>query len=384
MSKTLELSKLTRIPFTTVPEEKVTVWAGYEELRQELMDIVESCRSDRVGLSEFVILHGEIGTGKSHALRYLLNCISEEQRDEYQSAVVYLSTLRLDPKMNFLVIYRKIIDELRPHIKKTADELDTIVEADATGGGMSESLQEQMRQKEEYYHEQPIAPNFPSLALILKAIHEDEQDAWSVLEGQVEKAALRKFNLVRPIDTEYDAVRCLSAYINLCTRGYTCPTDTFRNAKAFYFLIDEVEYMLDFKPAEVLSINQGLRDLVNASPENTCFLLGMTGDVRDIYAVFDKYVMGRMSRDPIEIQPLDVEQSLAFLTEVLKNFRSDPKDPDEYPFREAALQRIVEETPEKTARGLFRSCRRVLENAVLENRLKPGGWIEKKDVEDLM
>lgn len=384
MSRTLELARLTKIPFTSVPRENVTVWAGYKELRQQLLDIVESCRSDRVGLSEFVILYGEIGTGKSHDLRYLLDWITEKKEEEYQSAAVYLETVRMRPKMDFVVIYRAIIDKLRGHIEKTADGLDAVVEADATEGGMSRGLQEQMKQKEEYYRGKSITPDFSSLALILKGIHEKDEDAWSVLEGQAEKASLKKFELVRPIDTEYDAVRCLSAYINLCTHGYSCPTGTFRNCKAFYLFIDEIECMLDFRPVEGLSVNQGLRDLLNATPENTCVLLGMTGDVREISAIFDRHVIRRLSRDPIEIQALDDRQAAAFLKEVLKNWRASPKDPDEYPFRQATLRKIAEVTTDKTAAGLFRTCRRVLECAVLDNRLKPGGWIEEKDVEDLM
>ena len=63
MNRTLEIAKLTSNPFTLVPNEIVTNWAGYAELRSELVDIVQSCRSDQVGLSEFAILHGELGDG---------------------------------------------------------------------------------------------------------------------------------------------------------------------------------------------------------------------------------------------------------------------------------------------------------------------------------
>lgn len=110
----------------------------------------------------------------------------------------------------------------------------------------------------------------------------------------------------------------------------------------------------------------------------------MTGDTRNIFALFDQHVMRRMSRDPLEIHPLADNQALTFLKEVLKNYRADPADPDEYPFREDALRKIAEETQEKTAAGLFRSCRRVLEKAVLQGRLQPGGWIEVQDVQDYL
>jgi DNA-binding FadR family transcriptional regulator len=91
-----------------------------------------------------------------------------------------------------------------------------------------------------------------------------------------------------------------------------------------------------------------------------------------------------MSRNPVEIQPLETEQAVTFLKEVLKAHRSEPSDPDEYPFREEALRKMAEATQNKTAAELFRSCRRVLEKAVLANRLKPGGWIEVTDADELL
>ena len=208
-----------------------------------------------------------------------------------------------------------------------------------------------------------------------------------MLSGAASKSVrLDTYGLIRPIDTEYDAVKSLGAYINLCTRGTTVLSEggILARNKAFYFLLDEIETILDFKPAEALSINQGLRDLINACPENCCFLLGMSGDARTVFAIFTTPVMRRMSRNPVSIEPLEVEQSVTFLKEVLKGYRSDLTDPDEYPFREDALRRIAEATQSKTAAELFRSCRRVLEKAVLANRLIPGGWIEAEDVDEFL
>ena len=387
MSKTLELSKLTKNPFTLVPGEKVTIWAGYKELRQQLMYIVESCRSDRVGLSEFVVLHGDWGTGKSHALRYLLHWIAEVKRDDYNSAAVYLQTMRVAPKVDFVAIYRRIAEQLMPHIKETAEWLDTVIEDTVKGDKPSARREEVEKEIEEKYRDTSITPAFPSLPLLLKGIKDGRADAVALLSARASKNVnLTSYNLIAPIETEYDAVNCLGAYVHLCTQGTSALSGgnvPARN-KAFYFFLDEIEMLLDFKPAEVVTINQGIRDLINACPENCCFLFGMSGEMRTIFAIFDQPILRRFSRDPIEIRPLEEEQAVDFLKEVLKNCRSDPEDPDEYPFREAALRKIAEETTDKTAAGLFRSCRRVLERAVLENRLKPGGWIEKEDAEDLM
>ncbi len=386
MSEMLQIAKITKNPFSLVADAKVTIWAGYEELRKQLQDIIESCRSDRVGLSEFVILHGEVGTGKSHALRYLKNYIEDEKRDEYQAQVVYLESLKFAPTMDFLALYRRLIDELHDHIKETAEWLDIVIEEDIPNRAALRATEIEDRKKEKYRDKQ-ITPTFPPLALLLRGIYENDDHAYKILSGDSGKALnLSDFDMSSPIDNEFSAVKCLGAYINLCTRGTMAlqkGNELGRN-KAFYFFLDEIEMLTDFKPAEVVSINQGIRDLINACPENTCFLFGLSGDIRLLFVLFDKYVLSRMSRDPIPIEPLDDQQAFNFLKEVLKCYRSDNSDPAEYPFREVALRKIAEETTEKTARELFRSCHRVLKRAVLENRLKPEGWIEEKDVEDLI
>ncbi|MBT9143359.1 MAG: hypothetical protein DDT32_02238 [Syntrophomonadaceae bacterium] len=387
MADTLQLAKLTSNPFSLVPGRRVTVWAGYKELRQQLLDIVESCRSDRVGLSEFVVLHGEYGAGKSHALRYLEYWITEARRDEFNAAVVHLETLKVAPTMNFVAIYRKIIENLMPHIRETAEWLDMIIEDTVKKEKPSARRDDLDTAIDEKYRDPNITPSFPPLALLLKGIKENKADAIPLLSGAAPRSAkLDTYGLMRPIDTEYDAVKSLGAYVNLCTRGTSALSEggVLARNKAFYFFLDEFETMQDFKPAEALGINHGLRDLINACPENCCFLLGMSGDVRLIFGTFTTAVMRRMSRNPIEIQPLEVDRAITFLKEVLKGYRSAPSDPDEYPFHEDALRKITEATQPRFAYELFRSCRRVLEKAVLANRLTPGGWIEAADAEEFL
>jgi hypothetical protein len=313
--------------------------------------------------------------------------ITEARRDEFNAAVAHLETPKVAPTVNFVAIYRRIIENLMSHIRETAEWLDMIIEDTVRKEKTSARRGELDAAIEEKYRDPNITPSFPALPLLLKGIKENKTEAMSLLSGKVSPGTkLDAYGLIRAIDTEYDAVKSLGAYVNLCTRGTSALSEggLLARNKAFYFLLDEIETILDFKPAEALSINQGLRDLINACPENCCFLLGMSGDVRTAYAIFTTAVMRRMSHNPIEIQPLETEQAVTFLKEVLKGYRSDMNDTDEYPFREDALRKIAEETQSKTAAELFRNCRRVLEKAVLANRLTPGGWIEAADAAEFL
>jgi hypothetical protein len=382
MPTSAEIAKLKKNPFTLVAEANTDVWADYENVRAALIDVITSCRTDQVGLSEFVVLHGEIGTGKSHALRYLQHYISETHAQDFQSPCVYLESTKLAKKTDFLAIYRRVIEALRIHVHDTANRLDTAFEEKAKHAGHSGS-RNVTTEKDKLWKESAaaLAPQFPSLIHLLHGVVTNPH-AFSVMCGN-SADNLDDYELTGPIDSEYDASRCLSAYINLVTNPNRAvlPEALFAANKAFYLFIDEVELLQDFKPGDVLSINQGIRDLINGCPKALCLIFGVSGDPRILFAIFDKFVVRRFSREPIEIQALDAAEAVRFLKEVLRNYRSDLADPAEYPFREAALNRIAEKTPDKTAASLFRSARRVLERAVLTGKLQPGGWIEVPDVD---
>ena len=391
MSTTLELARLTANPFTLVPNERVTVWAGYEQLRSQLLDIVESCRSDRVGLSEFAVIHGEYGTGKSHALRYLQYWIAEQEKDDFDSPSVYLATMKVAASMSFVVLYRRIMELLLPHIHETAEWLDIAVEDTAKKRAPDSSLQELEAAKDGIYRETGVTPGFPALSMLLRGINDQEDEALRILLGDKISGAgamgrYRNYNMTGPIDSEYDATKCLGAYVNLCTRGAGALSegDVLARNKAFYFFFDELEIVDDLPPREVLSLNQGLRDLINACPESCCFLFGMSGDVRDIYGFLTPAVIRRMSREPLTISPLDPDEAVDFLVQVLRGYRSSNDDPDEYPFERDALLAIAEGTQNRTPSELFRGCRRVLEKSVLSGRLAPGSTIDVSFVSEYL
>ena len=383
MSDLLTIARLKSNPFTLVPDENVTVWAGYQQLRSDLFDIVKSCRSDHVGLSEFAIIHGDYGTGKSHALRYLKFWITERDKDQFDSPCVYLESMRVAATMNFVALYQKIMELLMVHIYETADWLAVAIEGIAERQVRNSRLQELGQAVDEIYRDPSITPGYPSLSLLLKGIKNGDEDARQLLLGQKlpGQSAFRKYgsyNMTGPIESEYDATRCLGAYVNLCTKGVKTldgGTVSARN-KAVYFFFDELEIVNDFRPQEVLSVNQGLRDLVNTCPENCCFLFGMSGDVRNIYGLLSTAVIRRMSRDPLAIAPLEPEEAVEFLTQVLKGYRSNKSDPDAFPFEVDALLAIAMDTQNRTPSELFRGCRRVLAKSILSGSLVPDGTID--------
>ena len=392
MDNTLALAQFVDQPFRLLPGEKVTVWAGYKDIQVALLEMVEAPRSDRIGLYEFVILHGFLGTGKSHALRYLKHLISEEKKDEFESIVVYLERLKVAGTTDFLALYRSIMRLLKEEIARVATEVGQVAKAEVENkwNALPEDTRNLIKSEDFASQQFPgiyaaMSPSFPALPRLLAAIREGDANAEVVLAGGKPKGVNpTRYGLDEFIENEYEALRCLTAFINLCTTPIGSSNGN-AIAKCFYLFIDEVETLRDFPMRNVQSINQGLRDLINACPENFYLMLGASADAAELEAWVADDVMTRLSRPPIEIPELEVGQAMDFLKEVMQQVRRPGANvPDAFPFDEDALNEIVSQTTERIPRTLFRNCQTVLRKAVLSGRLEGQGSISISDVQDFV
>ena len=391
MDKTLELAKFTDQPFRLLPGEKVTIWAGYHEIREQLLEIVKSPRVDRVGLYEFAIIHGALGTGKSHALRFLKYLINEERGEEFNSIVCYVERLRVEANTDFLALYRAIMRLLKDDMKKVGEVVEKIADKQVDEAWEAASADVTKLMKRQDFRDRTLptiysrlSPTYPALPRLLSAAYQGDEVATTILLGGKPKTAISKYGLDNLIDTEYEALRCLAAFINLCTKTDNDAT-YLPLFKCFYLFIDEVERLRDFPTRNVQSINQGIRDLVGACPEHFCLLLGASEEAAGIEAYIEDDVMTRLSRELMEIPELDVEQAVNFIKEVMQQYRQpDAKVPETHPFTDDALREIALQVTQRTPRNLFRDCQTVLRKAVLTGSLETKGVIDVADVQEFM
>jgi len=119
---TPETFKLQPNPFKALPEEEVKTWAGLQETKRALSEIISSVRPDDLGSSEFIVLYGDWGAGKSHALRYFTHEINERE-----GLAIYLGDIGAAPNVKFADLYPRIIEKIRERIKeKTFDEVHKV------------------------------------------------------------------------------------------------------------------------------------------------------------------------------------------------------------------------------------------------------------------
>ncbi|HVM29446.1 MAG TPA: hypothetical protein VM305_01560 [Candidatus Limnocylindrales bacterium] len=367
-------------PYRLLPSERIHVWAGYQQVRTRLMKLIESARTDRIGLYQLAALHGELGTGKSHAMRYLLNLILDQQKDDYQSIATYLPRLAVAARTDFLALYRALLRQMKSQLTTAAQNLVAALDsaADAKRSGLGEQVGEEAEINRRI-RSSIIAEMGGDDAAILSAYlglaSGDGSDSFSLLAGETRSNDLR-------VDSDFEAVRTLAALVRFSTSpvfGLPAP------AKCVYIFVDEYEVIADFSNANAISVSNGIRDLVNAAPEALCILLGFTGDAARLEALVDESVIARMTSDPIELQPLDDDEALAFIREIHEAYRLDGTSLDaDFPFTEASLRELIARTSDRTPRQLLRNCRTVFEGAITAGVFDGATPLGEEDVREYL
>jgi len=378
-------------PFPLVPEAAVHHWAGRKDVQREVIDVVESVRVTDVGTSEFVILHGTYGAGKSHALRFLSTLINEVRADEFRSRAIYIPSIRVDQKVTFVGIYVAIVNQLGlDFIKRLATKIHTSINAAEEKLKSTlprEDLLRLMDHKEGGIngvrlraYDGANKEDVPMIRL-LDEIARGNENAIRFILGKNE--TLPNIGFPSPIDTDFMATKVLGGLFRAMTIEVAEQDPPCLGA---YLFLDEFEAIIDMKTGESGPILNSIRELVNHVPYHLCLLLSFSADTALIEAVVPQALIQRLSRDYIEFPPLEAEEAKLFLAAHFKGFRpADFLSSNPYhPFEEATIELVLEQITEMTPRNIFRKLRMVLERAIRRNDLQPGAEISPELAESIL
>lgn len=101
-------------PFRTNPaadaDPRQGIWVGYPKQRELLRKLLERSLASKVGNVNFVMVYGEFGVGKSHALLWSQYQILHERKDDFKSLAYYVKTMMKDKtKMSFGIAFEEDI-----------------------------------------------------------------------------------------------------------------------------------------------------------------------------------------------------------------------------------------------------------------------------------
>jgi hypothetical protein len=368
-----------QMPFRIVPPTQMEniLWAGDKSLIDELYEAALSPRPDYLGTSEFVLLYGDFGSGKTNALKWVYQKLNAQGE-----LVVYLGGPSVADKPNWHDIVRSLFTQ-NLHKGDIAHRLShlrkwVLVEAqqkaqaqlgpaaaqdpDATGQLQAAKLREIAETI------LPEAPGFVRFAMDLSdpspSRSVDRDRNWSYLAGKppanVGQGVATEYGLPADgLQTDYAATQILSSLIRLLT--YVTPNGV--GTQVFSLLMDEVEGIPDLPPASRLSILGGLRDLVNACTEHVFLALaGTASDASELWGILDVPLMQRLSRQPLSFAQMDPELAKKFMLDLMQLNRTDEfTGQQEWPFTADGLDAFVANCPPPlTPRKLLLSAQRLV------------------------
>ena len=364
-------------PFTLQPTSLVTNWAGRTTEKQLLTDIVTTPLATDIGTSEFNVIHGEYGSGKSHALRYFQSMVNDVGADRFRSVAIYVPTIKMDQKTTFLRLYQEIIqlanmNEVISLAKAVSEKFmaakdDVRNELTGEQQGMGKAISDEYLETEVF--SSVDSSDLPMLKLVLHLAKESEE-AIAYLQGSGTPPA--NIGLSSRVNNDFAAAKTLGGLFRVLTLSIRGQEPA---CQATYLFLDEVEAILDDRQTDVIQFFQGIRNLVNELPYHFCLLLSFSGETALIEAVMPQAILQRMTRQYyVELPPLAPDDGKVFVRDLLQQHRPEGFELANpyHPFTEETIELALERIAQITPRHLFRALNLILIRAVRREGLEKG------------
>ena len=340
-------SNLKTNPFRQNPlletDPRAGIWVGYEDEQQTFMRLLNQCRADYIGNANLILLYGELGAGKTHALMYARHQILVEQRESFNAVAYHIGSLRNDDKITFAATFERdvvrksaIIDDVagfRQHLDELCVKYRTLHGSQKTKDAIIEE----------------IIPSRELASLAKEIIHAENEEQ------------IKQVLVPHPKPGEFGTVERFSALINLFVLVIELGEEEYQWKKAAYLLIDELNLLVDSSAKEQRMANEIIRNIYDHCPNCFGFVLAFTASVATVSLMFDEWVLDRVSRQ-INMQTLPQNEAKEFIAGILQHERVDPNEPDVFrPFDEGAIDAIVSQMSSITPRRIMKTMERIIE-----------------------
>ena len=366
-----EKSNLRDNPFRSTAsfaaDPRARIWVGYQKQRTQIEKYLKRSLADQVGNANFLMLYGDYGTGKSHALLWAQHRILHDERDTFDSVCYFIPTLRKDKgKLTFAGAFRDDIvakSNLLADVQEFHNFLSGCISACRTANGYGHDV------PPEKIIETLIKPvelhNFAKLIYRCQVV----SDFQKVLE-------------CKP-DADYQAMLIFTRLVNLFVHELeVSDTDRQRFKRGAYLFIDELDDLERASVKEAREVNDILRHIYDNCPNCFCMVIALSAEIAQLSVLFYDYILSRIHRK-IELAVLDRDSTVRFVKEILKENRLDEDAEDEYfPFEQAAIETIASQLTEITPRKIVNTMQQMIEEVRLSGHDPADGPVSVEFLDD--
>ena len=346
-------------------DPRLAVWAGQIQERAQLEKFLSRSRAEQVGNSNLILLHGDWGTGKSHALLWGMHWLKQISKGGKSSAY-YIPTLKKDKgRPTFAGAF---VEDL---IAKTT-LLDDVVEYRQFLKSQITKFREENNLGSKVGDDDVIEKLIPAVELYNFAKELDKQD-------DVQK--VRDLLIPKGL-TDYQAMVTFTRIANLFVYELRFKNETRRFRQSVHLMIDELDILRQASTKDILEVNDLIRHLYDLCPNCFGLVLAVSAEQELLSSIFAEYILTRVNRQ-IEFKPFDRESSVEFATQIMDAMRLDAADTNKmgaFPFTKQALDAVLGQLTFRTPRKVVNVMQQVIEEARLKG-LNPTS--EPIDVETL-
>ncbi len=346
-----EKSNLKDNPFRSNPifanDPRANIWVGYEKQRSQMNRFLKRSLSDQVGNVNFLMLYGDYGTGKSHALLWARHRILIEEKETYNAVCYFVPTLRqengkfsfADAFKNDIVAKSNLINDLKAYH-------DLLVQSIAA--------RREVDDLEDRSNEDVIDKLIPELEL--------SSFAKALYKCQTEE----EFQGLLTAKNDYHAMTIFTKIVNLFVNEMEiAESDSRRFKKGAYLFIDELDDLERASVKEAREMNDLLRHIYDNCPSCFCMVIALSAEISQLAVLFFDYVLRRIKRQ-IELVGLDKDDAVEFVKEILETNRNDTNGKRSYfPFERSAIDTIASQLTEITPAKIVDTMQQVIEEARL-------------------
>lgn len=366
-----EKSNLRDNPFRSTAsfaaDPRARIWVGYQKQRTQIEKYLKRSLADQVGNANFLMLYGDYGTGKSHALLWAQHRILHDERDTFDSVCYFIPTLRKDKgKLTFAGAFRDDIvakSNLVADVQAFHNFLAGCISACRSANG--------------YGHDVPPEKIIETL---IKPV-ELNNFAKLIYRCQVD-TDFRKVLECKP-DADYQAMLIFTRLVNLFVHELEVSgTDRRRFKRGAYLFIDELDDLERASVKEAREVNDILRHIYDNCPNCFCMVIALSAEIAQLSVLFYDYILSRIHRK-IELAVLDRDSTVRFVKEILKENRLDEDAEDEYfPFEQAAIETIASQLTEITPRKIVNTMQQMIEEVRLSGHDPADGPVSVEFLDD--
>ena len=350
-SQYYELSNLDGNPFRTNPsfasDPRAGIWVGYEKQKNQLSKFLKRSLADQVGNVNFLMIYGDYGTGKSHALLWARHRILSEEKNTFNAVCYFIPTLRQENgKFSFANAFKNdivarsgLISDLQSFHdflveciseRKTADSLDNV-------------------------------SNETVIDLLIPAI---ELSSFAKSLYRCQDAAA--FQTLVNTKNDYQAMTNFTRIVNLFIHEMKISKDEVKRFKSgAYLFIDELDDLERATVKEAREVNDLLRHVFDSCPNCFCMVIALSAEISQLGVLFFDYVLRRIKRQ-IELVSLDKDDAVDFVGEILEQNRPKQKGKGGFfPFEQAAIDTIASQLTEITPAKIVDTMQQIIEEVRL-------------------